>query len=97
MEVALPIISKINQIIINPIIALFFAIALVFFIYGMVEYLIKSKSDPAAMQAGSKHIAAGLFGMFIMISVFALLQTIINSLPVDQETKTNIQKVLPLN
>lgn len=97
MEEIYKIISKINQLIINPFIILLFAIVLTYFVYGVLEYMIKSKSDPSAAKAGGRHMAAGLFGMFIMISVFALLQVLVNTLPVDKETKTNIQRVLPIN
>lgn len=97
MDSAIKIIYKINKIIINPVIAFLFAIALIYFIYGILEYLIKAKSDPSAIQAGAKHMGWGLFGMFVMVSVFGFLKVIINTLPIDQETITNVNKVLPLN
>lgn len=96
METALNIISKINQLIINPIILLFFAIALVFFIWGVFEYLWKSRTDPGAIKAGSKHIGWGLLGMFIMVSVFGFLQVLLNSIPVDSNTRDNVKKVIPI-
>jgi uncharacterized membrane protein YqhA len=96
MDAALKIITNINRIIINPIIIVLFAIALVYFIYGVLEYLFKSKSDPAAIAAGAKHIGWGLFGMFVMVSVFGFLKIIINTLPIDRPTIDNINKVLPL-
>lgn len=96
METALNIISKINQLIINPIILLLFAIALVFFIWGVFEYLWKSRTEPAAITAGSKHIGWGLLGMFIMVSVFGFLQVLLNSIPVDSNTRDNVKKVIPI-
>jgi hypothetical protein len=96
MEAVLGTISKINQHIINPIIIAMFGIAMVFFLYGVLEYLWKSHKDPAAIKAGAKHIGWGLFGMFVMISVFGFLQIIINTIPVDTQTKSNIQKVIPI-
>lgn len=97
MDSAIKIISNINKIIINPIITVLFAIALVYFIYGVLEYLVKAKSDPSAVQAGAKHMGWGLFGMFVMVSVFGFLKVIINTLPIDQDTINNVNKVLPLN
>ena len=97
MSEAMVIISKINRNFINPIILLLFAIALIYFVWGILEYLVKSKSDPAAIQAGSKHMGWGLFGMFVMVSVFGFLQFIINTFPIDTTTRDNINKVLPLN
>lgn len=97
MEAALSIITKINQNILNPIIILFFCIAMLYFLFGILEYLVKSKSDPAAIKAGAKHMGWGLFGMFIMVSVFGFLQLIINTLPIDTGTKDNVNLVVPLN
>ncbi|MES2623149.1 MAG: hypothetical protein V4576_01945 [Patescibacteria group bacterium] len=97
MNAAMTIISKINQNLINPIILLAFAVALIFFIFGVLEYLVKSKNDPSAIKAGAKHMGWGLFGMFIMVSVFGFLQLIINTFPIDNATKENVKKVLPIN
>ncbi len=97
MEAALTIISKINANVINPIITVLFGVALVVFLFGVFQYLWKSHGDPGAIKAGSKHIGWGLIGMFIMFSVFGFLQIMINSLPVDQQTKDDVQKVIPLN
>lgn len=96
MDAALIIISKINQHIINPIIILLFGVAMIYFLFGVLEYLWKSKSDPAAIKAGAKHMGWGLFGMFIMVSVFGFLQLIINTLPIDSETVDNVKMIVPL-
>jgi hypothetical protein len=96
MEAALKIITNINRIIINPIIIVLFAVALLYFIYGVLEYLFKSKTDPGAIKSGVAHIGWGLFGMFVMVSVFGFLRIIINSLPIDRPTIDNINRVLPL-
>lgn len=97
MNEALAVILKLNKFILNPIIVLLFSIALVYFIFGVLQYLIKAKSDPSAIKTGAAHMGWGLFGMFVMVSVFAFLQVIMNSLPIDAQTKTNINKVIPLN
>lgn len=94
MEKIYSILSNINQIIINPIIIILFAVAFIFFIYGVFEYLWKSQSDPAKIKEGRSHMGWGLFGMFIMISVFGLFKFLINSVPVSERTKTNVNRVL---
>ena len=96
MDAALKIISKINEFILNPIIILLFGIAMLYFLYGILEYLWKSKSDPAAIKTGATHMGWGLFGMFVMVSVFGFLQLIINTLPIDPATVDNVKKVIPL-
>ncbi len=89
------IISRINTYVINPIILLLFGIALLFFFYGLIEYLLKSKTDTSIIKKGTNHILFGIFGMFIMVSVFAILRVIVNSLPIDNISKETINRVLP--
>jgi ABC-type thiamin/hydroxymethylpyrimidine transport system permease subunit len=96
MEKIYSILSNVNNIIINPIIVLAFAVAFIFFIYGVFQYIWKSHSDPAKMKEGRSHMAWGLFGMFIMISVFGLFKFLINSLPVGDRTEANVNRVLDM-
>lgn len=95
MEAALKIISKINTTIINPIIMLLFAVALVYFVWGVLQYLVAVKSDPAGIKKGASHMGWGLFGMFIMVSVFSLLKIITNTFPIDPKTQDSINQVIP--
>ena len=94
MQKVYSIISNINDIIINPIILLLFMVALLYFIYGVFEYMWKSRSDPAKMKEGRLHMGWGLFGMFIMISVFGFFKILINSVPVSERSKTNVNRVM---
>lgn len=94
MEKVYKIISNINTIIINPIIILIFAVALVFFVYGVMEYIYKSRSNPEKIKEGRSHMLWGLFGMFIMVSVFGLFKFLLNSFPTSDRTKTNVERVL---
>ncbi len=94
MQKVYSILSKINDIIINPIILLLFAVALVYFIYGVFEYVWKAKSDPSKIREGRLHMGWGLFGMFIMFSVFGLFKLLMNSVPVSERTKNNVNRVL---
>lgn len=96
MEKVFKILSNVNTIIINPIIILFIAIAFLFFIYGVFEYLWKSKSDPSKIKEGRSHMGWGLFGMFIMISVLGLFKFLLNSLPTSERTKENTYRVLDI-
>ena len=70
-----PIILKINDVILNPIIALLFALALVMFLWGVFQFIWLEDSDSARMQ-GKNHMLWGLLGMFIMFSAFAIMQLI---------------------
>ncbi len=94
MQKAYSILSKINEIIINPIIALLFGVALLYFMYGVFEYIWKSKSDPAKMKEGRLHMGWGLFGMFVMVSVFGFFRFILNTVPVSERSRDNVNRVL---
>ena len=69
------IIGKIADYIVNPAIELAFAIAVVFFLYGVFEYFVKS-NDPTARATGSQHILWGLIGMVIMFGVYGIINII---------------------
>ncbi|MCF7865195.1 MAG: hypothetical protein K9M11_01700 [Candidatus Pacebacteria bacterium] len=81
MKPALAFIHKINQVIINPIIMLLFAVAVLVFLYGVFMYIKDSDSEDGRA-TGSKHIMYGIFGMFIMISVFGIMNLIMNTIGV---------------
>jgi len=73
------IISKINQVIINPIIVFLFAVATLIFLYGIVEFL-ANPANEETRDKGKQHIIWGVVGLAIMVSVFGIMQLIINSL-----------------
>ncbi len=97
MEKVYSILSNINQTIINPIIILLFCVGLVYFLYGVLEYIYKAKSDPSKIKEGRSHMGWGLFGMFIMISVFGLFKLILNSVPTSDNSKENVNRVLNID
>ncbi len=71
-------VKKINNVIINPLIGLMFAVALAYFIWGVIEYLMNAESDDARSK-GKQHMLWGIIGMFIMISVFGIMQLLLNT------------------
>ncbi|HEY1036991.1 MAG TPA: hypothetical protein VGE62_00250 [Candidatus Paceibacterota bacterium] len=79
MESAIAFIYKINQVIINPIILLLFGIAVLVFLYGIFEY-VKGSGSEDARATGSRHMVAGVIGLFIMISVFGIMRAIMNTI-----------------
>lgn len=82
--------KKINKFIINPIIVLVFGIALVMFIIGILQYVLNPASDEER-DVGRRHILWGLFGMFIMVSVWGIMNIIINTLGVSYINSNNIR------
>lgn len=80
-----PIVGKINEFILNPIIGFLFGLALVLFLWGVAEYLWQSDSD-SARRDGSMHMIWGILGMFIMFAAFAIIRIIANTIGADIPT-----------
>lgn len=74
-------ISKINQVIINPIIGIIFALAVILFFYGVAKFLFYSENDDKRKE-GRSHMIWGIIGMFIMVSVFGIIRLIMDTLGV---------------
>ena len=70
--------NKINQFILNPLILLAFAIALLVFFWGIFQF-INSQTVDASRDEGKRKIFWGLFGMFIMISVYGLIRLVLGT------------------
>jgi Fe2+ transport system protein B len=72
-------IAKIDKVILNPAIGFIFALALVYFLYGIVQFLLyKEKGE--VREEGKRHMIWGLVGMFIMISAYGIINFIILSI-----------------
>lgn len=82
MTPVLTLLHKINQVILNPLITLIFAAAVLIFLYGVFEYLKDSGSEDAR-STGRSHMLWGIVGMFIMISAFGIMRVIMNTIGAD--------------
>ena len=85
-------VTAINNEIINPIIGLIFAAALLYFIYGAAQ-LVFGAGDDSKRSEGKQHMLWGIVGMTIMVSVFALLVVGLNTFGVG---KADLPADLPL-
>ncbi len=88
-------IHKVSIVIINPLIKLVFLVALVVFLWGVFGYVKDGDSDDAR-SSGRRHMLWGVFGMFIMISVFAILSFVLNTFDIPGSTGQQINQVIPL-
>ena len=70
--------NKVNAIILNPLITLAFAVALMYFLYGVYEFIKESDSEDARSK-GREHILWGIIGMFIMISVYGIIRVLLTT------------------
>ncbi|MEX0918608.1 MAG: hypothetical protein WDZ85_01405 [Candidatus Paceibacterota bacterium] len=71
----IPLLDNINQVIINPIIGFMIALAVVWFLYGLFIFLAGLDSEDKRKE-GQKHMIWGTIGLFIMISVFGIMQVV---------------------
>jgi ABC-type phosphate transport system permease subunit len=69
-------IAKLMLYIVNPLIVLVFAIALLVFLWGIFEFVLNRDANSEKANAGKMHMLWGTVGMFIMISAFAIARLI---------------------
>jgi len=82
-ESALALMGKIYNVILNPIIALLFALAFVYFIWGVIRYAWSGEQE-SMREEGKRSIVWGVVGMFIMFSVFGIMRLIIGTIGADE-------------
>ena len=73
------VIGKINEVIIEPIIGFLIALAVVYFLWGVIEFIAGSDNEEKR-DAGKKHMMWGVAGIFIMVSVFGIMNLICGTL-----------------
>jgi zinc transporter ZupT len=74
---------KVNTLIINPLITLLFALAVVFFLYGMVEFLF-NQANEEKKTSGKSHMLWGVIGITIMMGVWTILGIVLNTLGIPE-------------
>lgn len=77
---------RVSYYIINPLIIAGFVAALIYFIWGLIDFLRNRDVNAAAGQEGRNHMLWGIVGLVIMVSAFAIMQMMAgilgpNSLP----------------
>ncbi|MEK7588263.1 MAG: pilin [Patescibacteria group bacterium] len=72
-------IRSVNGKIINPIISLLFGLAVVYFLYGLVMFIMNSNSEEEKT-TGKRHMIWGIIGFTIMIGVWGILQIVLDTL-----------------
>jgi len=72
-------VKRVNRVILNPLILFMFFLALAYFIYGVFQFLANADNEDARA-TGKQHMLWGVIGMFIMMSVFGIMQILLNTL-----------------
>lgn len=82
-------ITKIAENIINPTLLLLFALALVYFLWGVLKY-IREADKAASREEGASHMLWGVVGMAIMIGAYTLIKIVVGTFGI--EAPDNILK-----
>lgn len=88
----LTLIRAIDRYIINPLIVLGFAVAMIVFLWGVFKY-IRGAGDPKARETGRNHILWSIVGFAIMFTVFGIMTIISNSVGGPTGSIMNIRKL----
>ncbi|MSR71012.1 hypothetical protein EXS62_03155 [Candidatus Kaiserbacteria bacterium] len=67
------------QYVINPLLLLLFAIGMLVFVYGTVEFMAGLSELNDKKEEGKKHMLWGLVGMFVMAAAYAIVKLIANT------------------
>jgi succinate dehydrogenase/fumarate reductase cytochrome b subunit len=69
--------------IINPLLALIFAAALAYFLFGLMVFIFNA-GEPAKRVEGKQHMLWGIIGMVVMVTVAGILEVLLNTFGVDE-------------
>ena len=75
--------NNIVNALVNPVLILLFVVGLLVFTFGIVEFLWSLSSGGENKDSGKRHMVYGLVGMFVMVSAYAIVMLIkqtVNSL-----------------
>jgi uncharacterized membrane protein YidH (DUF202 family) len=68
-------ILSVNRLIVNPLIAFLFALAVVYFLFGVFQFISNQENEEAKTK-GKRHMLWGIVGIVIMMGVFTILNMI---------------------
>jgi len=69
--------KKIETQILNPIIGLLIAWAVIVFLYGVAEFIAGAASDEKR-EIGKRHMIWGVIGLFVCVAVFGIMNVLAN-------------------
>jgi uncharacterized membrane protein YidH (DUF202 family) len=75
--------SNVSTEILNPLILLIFALALVYFLYGMFEF-ISNADNEEKRSIGKNHMLWGIIGLTIMVGVWFILGVVLRTINVPE-------------
>jgi len=76
-------IYNVDSMIIDPLIKLLFALAIVYFLYGVFEFL-SNQENEEKKTTGKQHMIWGIVGITIMMGVWTILGVVLNTLGISK-------------
>lgn len=71
--------QKINDAILTPLIVLLFALAVIYFLYGVAKF-VRNQDNQSELEEGKQHMVWGVVGISIMVGVYGILHLIQSSI-----------------
>ena len=72
-------VAKVNDVILFPLIALLTGIAMLYFVYGAVTYIMNAENS-SGRETGRNHIIYGTIGLLVMLIAFSILTIAANTI-----------------
>jgi predicted PurR-regulated permease PerM len=70
----------------STIVPFFFALAFIFYIYNIYKFFIQNGSEPKSIESGKTFAFWGIVGFAVMLSVWGLVNILINTFALDSST-----------
>ncbi len=83
MITIVPFLNKVNAVIINPILQVVFTLAVIYFIISVIRLI---NADANSKAKAKDAVVWSLVGMFIMVSVYGIINFILGTFQIDQPT-----------
>jgi uncharacterized membrane protein YidH (DUF202 family) len=84
-------VAQVNKIIINPLIVFLFALALVYFLYGVFDF-IANQDNEEKKTSGKNHMIWGIIGIVVMMGVFTILNIIMKTFNIGNTSQINLEQ-----
>ncbi|MDR3519577.1 MAG: hypothetical protein P4L63_01660 [Candidatus Pacebacteria bacterium] len=75
-------VGKVDTLIINPLILFLFALAVVYFLWGMLEFIL-NQANEEKKTSGKSHMLWGIVGITIMLGVWAIMGMVLSTLGIN--------------
>lgn len=76
--------------ILDLIVPIVFALALIFFFYGIAQF-IKSAGDTKTLESGKNKMVWGIVGLFVMVSIWGIIRYLGDSIGVDTGIQNGVR------